>query len=249
MRARLAAVPLAVVLLLATAAGAQAAKTTTGFKFASNGSAVLEGAVQGTGAAGTYEDFPFTIASDEQDGDISVSINWTNPFDDWDLYVYRKVGAQLETVGSSTGGPPSTQENAVTNSQGVPITPGHYVIRVQNYAATNPNGFTGFAKFGQFVPYNQIPIAKLRAPAKVKQGKAVRLDASASHDPDGTIKNYSFDLDGNGSMEVNNGTNPILKRVLKPGTHHVAVRVTDDKGLRAYATRTVVVTKKKGKKK
>jgi hypothetical protein len=46
-------------------------------------------------------------------------------------------------------------------------------------------------------------------------------------------------------MDVDNGRRPRLTRVLKPGVHHVAVRVTDNEGLRAYANRTVVVGKRK----
>ena len=70
----------------------------------------------------------------------------------------------------------------------------------------------------------------------------VTLDASKSHDPDGRIKNFAFDLDGNGSMEVNNGKSPILKRKLSRGVHHVAVRVIDSQGLRAFANRTITVS-------
>ena len=153
-------------------------------------------------------------------------------------------GGQLETViGSSAGGPLRPRRTPWRTHRGIPITPGQYVIQVQNYAATSPN-FSGTARFGKFVPYNQIPIAKLTArPKTVASGKPVTLDASASHDPDGTIVNYSFDLDGNGSCEVNNGKHPILKRVLGPGVHHVAVRVTDDKGLRAFHNATVTVKK------
>jgi hypothetical protein len=111
-----------------------------------------------------------------------------------------------------------------------------------NYTALVPS-YQGTVRFGPFVPYNQIPIARLKAKKHVSKGKPVTLDASASRDPDGSIKNYSFDLDGNGSMEVNNGKQARLTRVLSPGVHHLAVRVTDNKGLRAFANRTVTVGK------
>lgn len=233
---------------LGTAAGVDA-KTTPKFTFQSDGSAVQQGAVIGAGQPGTFENFPFTIANDEADGDISVHLEWSNPADDWDLYLYRKgPGGELETVGSSAGGAPSTEENAVAQSQGVSLTPGQYVIQVQNYAAAAPS-FNGTANFGVFTPPNEIPLAKLSAPSTVKSGKKVRLDASASHDPDGSIANYAFDLNGDGSMEVNNGNNPVLSRKLTAGTHYVAVRVTDNKGLRAFANRTIVVRKAKKHKK
>jgi hypothetical protein len=241
-RVRAAQVMALSILLLALAAQPGAAKTTKGFTFKSNGTAAAPGAVAGTGAPGTYQDFPFTVAKGDRDGTISVSLNWTNPADDWDLYVYRKVGKTLETVGSSTQGAPDTQENAVSDGHGLPIKPGLYIIRVQNYAAADPTAFSGFARFTRYIAPDKIPIAKLKAPGTAKAGQTVTLDASKSHDPDGKITNYAFDLDGNGSMEVNTGKNPVLKRKLSRGVHHVAVRVTDNHGLRAYANRTIRVS-------
>ena len=234
--------------LMALAAVAPAAAgTTKDFAFQSHGKAITPSATaDDPNDPTTFEDFPFTIGPDDENGTINVHIGWSNPADDWDLYVYRKSGTQLQTIGQSASAPPGNEENAVADSQGIPMKPGSYVVRVVNYTAVLPD-FTGTVKFGQFLPYNQIPIARLSAPKRVKKGKKVKLDASASHDPDGTIKSYAFDLDGNGSVETKNGNNPILKRVLSPGVHHIAVRVIDDKGLRAFANRTVRVGGKKHK--
>jgi hypothetical protein len=226
---------------------AKQAHRTPDFTFKSKGTAVSPSAIGNPDDPASHEDFTFTIAPGDKDGTLNVHVEWQNPADDWDLYVYRKgTGGQLQTVGSSAGAPPSNEENAVADGQGLPMKAGTYVVRVVNYTATVPN-FTGSVKFGPYTPYNQIPIARLKAPKHVKKGKAVKLDASRSHDRDKghKLKDYAFDLDGNGSMEVDNGTNPILKRVLPPGVHHVGVRVTDDQGLRAFANRTVRVGGKK----
>ena len=240
-RARIVALALAATMSLALA-GPAMAKTTKGFSFKSHGTAVTPSAVNGTSDPTTHEDFPFTIKPGEKNGTINVHLSWSNPADDWDLYVYIKgANGKLQTIGQSAGGAPQQEENAVADSQGIPWRAGSYVIRVVNFAATIPQ-FDVTLRFGPFIPYNQIPIARLKAPKHAKKGKRVTLDASKSRDPDGTIKNYAFDLDGNGSMEVNNGKNPILKRALSRGTHHVAVRVTDNKGLRAFANRTIVVS-------
>lgn len=240
MRARAFIVVAAIAAALVVAAVASA-KTTKNFSFQSKGTAVNHQATGSSDDPTTYEDHPFTIGPNDKDGTINVHIEWSNPADDWDLYVYRKgAGGKLQTVGSSAGAPPSTEENAVADSQGIPMKPGVYVVRVVNYAAVVPS-YKGTVRFGRFIPPNRIPIAKLSAPSHAGKGQVVKLDASKSHDPDGTIKNYSFDLDGNGSMEVNNGSKAVLRRVLSPGTHHVAVRVIDNKGLRAFANRTVVV--------
>jgi hypothetical protein len=244
-RRRIAAVAGALLALaLPVAAGAQEGPKTKDFTFESKGTAINPGATADPNDPTTFEDFPFTIKPGEVNGSINVHLEWLNPADDWDLYVYRKEGTTLQTVGQSAGGAPDTEENASVDGQGIPIRAGNYVIRVKNYASTIPN-FRGSARFGEFIPYNDAPVAKLSAPKRVKQGKKVRLDASESFDPDGSIKSYAFDLDGNGSMEVHNGTRPVLIRKLKPGTHHVAVRVKDSEGLRAFANRTIVVKKNK----
>ena len=231
----------ALVAVAVPGAGAAGAKRTKDFTFKSNGTAVSPSAVGDPNAPTSHEDFVFKIAPTDKDGSLNVRVDWQNPADDWDLYVYRKgSNGQLQTVGSSAGGPPSTEEDSVSDGQGLPMKAGTYVIRVVNYAASVPN-FTGSVRFGPYTPYNKSPIAKLKVAKHVKQGKKVKLDASKSRDPDGSIANYSFDLDGNGSMETNNGKKPILRTVLPVGVHHVAVRVRDNKGLRAYATRTVRV--------
>ena len=234
---------LAAALASLAAAAPAAAGTTKDFSFESGGKAITPAATaDDPNDPTTFEDFPFTIGENDENGSINVHIEWSSPADDWDLYVYRKSGNQLQTIGQSASAPPGNEENAVADSQGIPMKPGSYVVRVVNYTAVLPD-FTGTVKFGVFTPYNQIPIARLSAPKHVKKGKKVKLDASASHDPDGTIKSYAFDLDGNGSMETKNGNNPVLKRVLKSGVHHIAVRVIDNKGLRAFANRTVRVGK------
>jgi PKD domain len=189
-------------------------------------------------------DIPVTIASDEADGHMSVEVHWTNPFDDFDLYVYRKTSnGQEEQVGSSAGGPPSTSEQTVIDAQGGdPIPPGDYIVRVVNYAATSPD-FSGVVKFSPFMLPNAKPVAKLKAVKTVKKGKRSVLDASGSSDSDGHIVNYAWDLDGDGSIETNGGSSSVLRHKFSVGTHHVTVRVTDNGGKRAYATRTVRVTK------
>ena len=238
----------ALLVLLLAAVGALAlpatgqAKVTQDFTFTSKGTATQPGAVLGIGSAGTYEDIPFTIASDDSDGTVSVTLNWTNQLDDWDLYVYRTDSSgNLQQVGSSAGGPPSTTENAVIQSQDGPIPPGNYVIRAQNYAASSPN-FTGSVKFTAYVPPNVPPVASFKAPGTAPKGKTVTLDASGSYDPDGKIVDYSWDLDGDGAMDASSGTTSTLRHAFSSaGTYYLTVRVTDDRGARAYANATVKV--------
>jgi hypothetical protein len=238
----LVAVMAAAVLAIATAI-APAADSTRTKAFHSHNKAVTPQATGDPNDPTTYEDFPFTIKKGQRYGTINAHVEWTNPADDWDLYVYRKKGTKLQTIGSSAGAPPATEENAVADSQGIPWKAGKYVVRVVNYTAVLPS-FKGTIRFGPFVPYSKNPIAKLNAPGHVAHGKRVTLDASKSHDPDGHIVDYAFDLDGNGFMETDNGKHAVLRRKLRSGTHYVGLRVIDDKGLRGYAKRKVVVAKK-----
>jgi hypothetical protein len=183
------------------------------------------------------------------DGSITVQITFLNPADDWDMYVYFKNSTGgLETVGSATSPPGQNQETVNIASQAAPIAPGEYVVRVQNYSATTPD-FDGTVKFTEFEVPNVKPTAALKAPKKAKAGKAVKLDASGSKDSDGTIANYAWDLDGDGSLETDTGTTPTLSRAFPIGVNHVAVRVVDNDGARSYKTRTIRVTKATKKKK
>jgi len=235
---RLAAIGVSVAMLALPASAL--AKTTPDFSFKSDGSAALPG-LQVPGTPGTYQDFPFTIAPDDADGSVSVTLNWTNQFDDWDLYVYKKNSSgELDQVGSSAGGPPSTQEAAVISATSGPVEPGSYVVRAQNYAASSPD-FSGTVKFSPFIPANEGPVAALKAPSSAGTGQQVTLDASDSRDPDGRVAGYAWDLDGDGSMETDTQGSATLVHAFNRGVHHVAVRVTDDKGARAFANATIDV--------
>ena len=71
----------------------------------------------------------------------------------------------------------------------------------------------------------------------VREGKPATLDASPSHDPDGQIVRYEWDLDGNGNFETDGGASPIVthtfelyKGLVDPRRRTVHIRVTDDKG-------------------
>jgi hypothetical protein len=242
MRALAAGIALVLVLLAASVA---LGTTTKGFSFKSTGKAVTPGAGDTTDPT-SYEDFPFVIAAGDNNGQMSVEVHWTNPADDFDLVVYKKNSTGgLDQVGSSGNAPPQNNEQVIVDAQGgKPITPGNYVVRVVNYLATNPD-FEGVVKFTELKVPNKRPTAKLKAPKTVTAPKATKLDASGSRDSDGKIVNYRWDLNGDGSMETNGGTKKTLSHKFTPGVYHVTVRVTDNGGKRAYASRTVRVKKKK----
>ena len=90
---------------------------------------------------------------------------------------------------------------------------------------------------------NLAPTASFTAspnPAVVSQ--PVALNGSASSDSDGTIVKYEWDLDGNGSFEVDGGASPTRSQTYATtGTRQVQLRVTDNGGKTATATVPVTV--------
>ena len=80
-------------------------------------------------------------------------------------------------------------------------------------------------------------------PNPVLSGSNTVLNASASKDPDGTIAKYEWDLDGNGTYEVNAGNTASTTRSFSAsGERTVGLRVTDNLGTTATTTRIVNVT-------
>lgn len=81
------------------------------------------------------------------------------------------------------------------------------------------------------------------SPNPVLAGRLVSLDASASGNAARPIAKYEWDLDGNGSYETNNGSNPVLQQIYPDaGTFNVGLRVTDKDGATATTTGELKVT-------
>jgi len=87
------------------------------------------------------------------------------------------------------------------------------------------------------------PIAALTAaPSPAATGATVQFDASGSHDPDSLISDYKWDLDSNGSFELDSGTTPTAARSYpNPGLVTVRVKVTDEDGNSSTASVAVDV--------
>jgi YD repeat-containing protein len=89
---------------------------------------------------------------------------------------------------------------------------------------------------------NRRPTASFTAtPNPVKVGRTVTFDAGASSDIDGSIDNFQWDLDGNGTYETDTGTNPVATRSYAvAGDVPVKLRVIDDGG--GTDTKTVTLS-------
>ena len=107
---------------------------------------------------------------------------------------------------------------------------------------TDNDGNTGVATRAVTIT-NRLPAASFTAtPTAALTRQTVSFNAAASSDPDGTLAQYAWDLDGNGSYETVTGTTATTTRVYTaPGTVNVGLRVTDNNGGTATATRAVTV--------
>lgn len=81
------------------------------------------------------------------------------------------------------------------------------------------------------------PNASLSGPATVKAGEKATFSAgSSTADPAGSIVEYAWDLDGNGSFEEVRTTPKITIVPQTPGQQTISVRVRDDAGETSVAT-------------
>jgi hypothetical protein len=105
---------------------------------------------------------------------------------------------------------------------------------------------------------NQPPVATIATgcvPGGVCSGLVAReeqphtFDATPSHDPDGSIGKYEWDLDGIAGYETTGGptlTHTFARhKIVEPGKRTVHLRVTDDKGATAETELTLTLLEAK----
>lgn len=99
-----------------------------------------------------YSDHPFRVPAGEgiDNGTANVKITWPSPASDWDMKVFRdsdgdgSSAGETKVVGASADGP-STEEETTVARPG--LKQGKYVVRVTNFAATEP--YDGTVTFGK----------------------------------------------------------------------------------------------------
>ena len=145
---------------------------------------------------------------------------------------------------------------------GATVEPGRYLVVVDNVCSrdadddprspTRPSGPT--AGSAQDVPDeddfegtvtlgNQAPTVTLTGPASVRAKETATFRATAS-DADGTISTYLFDLDGDGTYELDSDGMPEVTTIFPTrGPRTIGVQVLDDAGAAAFATLDVNVTR------
>ncbi|MCW2959480.1 MAG: cpt, partial [Solirubrobacterales bacterium] len=91
--------------------------------------------IDGEGADGTFEDFPFTVTDADMAKGLRVRLAADVPIDDYDLTLFFRESGVLKEAGSS-GSAPGMDEEILLEAPKV----GEYVLRVTNYLAFN--GYT-----------------------------------------------------------------------------------------------------------
>jgi hypothetical protein len=92
-------------------------------------------------------------------------------------------------------------------------------------------------------PHTPIPSFTI-SPNPACSSSTVRFDGSGSSDPDGSIVDYQWDIDGDGSFEIDTGTSPntIHSRYPPdPPQRTISLRVTDNEGRTATVSRALMI--------
>ncbi len=87
---------------------------------------------------------------------------------------------------------------------------------------------------------NVSPIANAGGTYVLNEGASISLSSAGSTDPDGTITNYAWDLDGDGQFDDASGATAGFTTT-NSGSYIVGLQVTDNRGAIATATATVTV--------
>ncbi|MFB6179662.1 MAG: PKD domain-containing protein [Halorientalis sp.] len=108
-------------------------------------------------------------------------------------------------------------------------TPGNHTVRVR---VTDDDGATAVAT--HTVHVNQPPNPVLEKPDSVPTLTRFEINASGSVDPDGTITDYQWDVDGDGQFDRSGLT--VHTSFSDNGSYPIRLRVTDDRGVSETTT-------------
>ncbi|MGQ9700499.1 MAG: PKD domain-containing protein [Candidatus Bipolaricaulaceae bacterium] len=120
-------------------------------------------------------------------------------------------------------------------------TPGTYTVRL---VVTDNQGATGSTLKPVVVSpmvINQPPVAQfVFTPSSPRAGDWIQFDASSSYDPDGTIANYQWDFQNDGTFDATGKI--VFHQYATPGTYTVRLVVTDNQGATGSTLKPVVVS-------
>ena len=87
---------------------------------------------------------------------------------------------------------------------------------------------------------NVAPVAQFQASAGCTSAP-VSLDASASHDPDGSIRLYEWDFESDGTIDTSGAALVVVQHPYTPGPHRAKLVVTDNFGAYTITVQSFVV--------
>ena len=93
---------------------------------------------------GTYTRKEFEVKTSESAGGIRIRIDWERVDEDFDMYLYRRIGEKLILVGQSTGTQGETNYEEIDLN--TPLRAGKYELFVDNWAAVDFR-WTGTVQF------------------------------------------------------------------------------------------------------
>ncbi|HET8952302.1 MAG TPA: PKD domain-containing protein [Solirubrobacteraceae bacterium] len=214
--------------------------------------------------ANTYETFQVLVPDGTRHSRLESSIGWNEPRIDLDLSIYRlrSDGRPDGPAIARSAAKDRATERAVYAPAGATVAPGRYLVVVDNVCSRDndedprtPNpadrancgigadvpdedDFEGTVTLG-----NQAPQVTLTGPTSVPAKENATFRATAS-DPDGSIATYLFDLDGDGTYELDSDGIPEASATFPTrGRRTIGVQVLDDSGAAAFATWNVNVTR------
>jgi hypothetical protein len=107
----------------------------------------------------SYNDHPFTIPATGENASLSIDVKWTTPTTDYDIELFEDVDGNGKSdptvdksVTTSGTGPTTAEQVSIAGTDA--LTPGKkYVLRVVNFAATEPYTVTKtYFPYGPLVP-------------------------------------------------------------------------------------------------
>ena len=126
-----------------------------------------------------------------------------------------------------------------TGSYTVRATHTGYIDDTRTGAITTAGQTVTFTDMTLKINLNIAPVAQVTVASKSCTLDPVALSGAASTDADGTIVQFAWDFDNDGSVDFTSST-PATTHVYSSGTHHVKLRVTDNSGGVALAVATFV---------
>jgi PKD repeat protein len=116
---------------------------------------------------------------------------------------------------------------------------GTFVVALR---ATDNDGATAIATQTVEIAANATPVAAFASPSSGLVGQLIGFDGTGSSDSDGSLTKHEWDFDYDGTTFTSDSSGMVVNRAFMAAkTYTVALRVTDDLGAQAIATRQVLI--------